>query len=108
VISREDLEAAVAGTSREDLPDLVGALAFAQAEALARLATPAPTPPPTTSELVPLTEAWARAHGYELDTARKLACTGRLAGAMPAPSRGKGRRRRWLVPGAILRPAEAR
>jgi len=107
VINRAELEAAVAQTSREDLPALVGALAAAQAEALARLATPAAAAPPSASELVPLTEGWARAHGYELETARKLACTGQLAGARPAPSRGKGRRRRWLVP-ATLRAAEAR
>ena len=107
MISREDLEAAVAEASREELPALVGALAMAQAEALARLAAPVVKAEPE-PELVSLTEEWARAHGYELETAQKLARTGRLAGAMPAPSRGKGRRRRWLVPAAILPPAEAR
>jgi hypothetical protein len=106
VITREELEAAVAGTSREDLPALVGALASAQAEALARLAAPASTFAPAIA-LVPLTEAWARGHGWRLETARKLARTGRLAGAVAAPSAGRGRRRRWLVP-ATLRAAEAR
>jgi hypothetical protein len=106
VISREDLRAAVAEASREDLPALVGALAVAQAEALARLVVPA-IPAPPAVELVPLTEEWASAHGYRFETAQKLARAGELAGAVAAASRGKGRRCRWLVP-ATLRAAESR
>jgi hypothetical protein len=102
-VTREDLCGLVVQTSREELPSLVGALAEAQAEAIARLAAPAPTVTEA-RQLVALTEEWAEAHGFRLETAKKLARSGRLRGAQPAPSRGKGRKRRWLVP-ATLRVA---
>lgn len=105
-MTREDLEAAVARASREELPSLVGALAAAQAVALSRLAAPQQSASPA-AELVPLTEEWATANGLRFETAAKLARVGRLPGARPAPSSGKGKRRRWLVPSSI-RPAEAR
>ena len=105
-MTRENLRELVTATPREQLVELVGALASAQAQALARLSAPAETPESETA-LVPLTEEWARAHGYRLETAQKLARAGRLQGAVPAPSSGKGCRRRWLVP-VTMRGAEAR
>lgn len=105
-MTREDLRGLVEGASRAELPALVGALASAQAEALARLASPPGQVGPV-AELVPLTEEWAEAHGYRFETARKLARAGKLACAVAAPSRGKEKRRRWLVPAAILPAAEA-
>ena len=101
----DELSRVIAAAAREELPALVGALAQAQAEAIARLAAPAPAVTDA-RELVALTEEWAKAHGFQLRTARELARTGRLKGAVPAPSTGKGRRRRWLVP-VTLRAAEA-
>ena len=101
-----DLRALVAEASREELPALVGQLAAAQAEALVRLSTPPPAPA-AALDVVPLTAEWATVHGLQFETAQKLARTGRLRGATPAPSRGKGSRRRWLVP-ATLTAAEAR
>lgn len=101
-MTREGLRDLVVQTSREDLPSLVGALAEAQAEALSRIAAPPATP--AGPELVPLTEAWAAANGWRFETAQKLARSRRLEGAMPAPSSGKGRRRRWLVPATLRAP----
>jgi hypothetical protein len=51
---------------------------------------------PPVEDLVPLPQA-ATACGLKVATLAKLARAGRLAGAVPAPSRGKGSRRRWLV-----------
>ena len=105
-MNREEIIGLVAQASREELPSLAGAFAEAQAEVLARLAAPAPTPQ-ASGPLVALTAEWAAAHGYRFETAQKLARSGRLDGAVPAPSSGKGHRRRWLVP-ATLRGPEAR
>ena len=99
------LRALVLEAPRDELPAIVGQLAALQAEALARLASAAM--PTASAELVALTPEWAEARGYRFETAQKLARSGRLAGAVPAPSSGKGRRRRWLVP-VTLRAAEAR
>lgn len=104
--AREDLRALVAGAAAEDLPGLVGELARAQAEALARIAAPSRNVEGRVP-LVALTPEWAEANGYKFETAQKLARTGRLKGASPAPSSGKGCRRRWLVP-ATLRAHEDR
>jgi hypothetical protein len=106
-MTREDLHDLVTSTPREQLVKLAEALAGAHAEVIARLSAPVQTSAQETS-LVPLTKEWARAHGYQLETARKLARTGRLEGAVPAPSSGRGRRRRWLVPATLRGGAEAR
>jgi len=98
-MTRDELHAAVAAAAIEALPQLIGDLASAQASALARLASP--PRPPASLNLVPLSEEWAGAHGYRFETAQKLARAGRLRGAEPAPSSGKGRRRRWLVPATL-------
>jgi hypothetical protein len=95
-------------THPDRLPELVEELAAALGVALARLARlAAPQPPASAAPLVPLDEAWARQHGYRVETARKLARAGRLPGASPAPSSGKGRRRRWLVPAEMTSPRVA-
>jgi hypothetical protein len=92
----------VSAIPRQDLPELLGEVAALEARIRLRLAE-APSPVPRSdARLVPLTEAWARAHGYRLETAAKLARAGRLAGARPAPTGGKGRRRRWLVPAELV------
>jgi hypothetical protein len=93
-----DLRALAVETPTEHLPELVVALATAQALALARIAAPATKAVLSEPRLEPLTKAWATAHGFRLETAQKLARAGRLEGARPAPSAGKGKRRRWLVP----------
>lgn len=49
-MTREDLRGLVEGAPPEDLPELVGALAAAQARALARLTSPAAVRPVTGSD----------------------------------------------------------
>ena len=102
----DDLRTIVESAAPSELPDVLGALEAAKARAWARLTTP-PAAATAHVELVALTEEWAAARGYQFETAQKLARSGRLKGAVPAPSRGKGSRRRWLVP-VSLGPAEAR
>lgn len=98
--ARDDLQALVQATPVDALPQLVGDLATAQAAALARVVALHPKEPEPPG-LVPLTEEWAASHGWQLETAMKLARSGRIRGAEPAPSRGRGRRRRWLVPATL-------
>lgn len=102
----EDLVDLVARARPDELPRLIGELETAKATAFARLASPAARGAGDVP-LVALTPQWAEANGYRYETAQKLARTGRLEGAVPAPSSGRGRRRRWLVP-ATLRAHEVR
>jgi hypothetical protein len=108
-MTREDLRGLVEETPREALPDLIGDLEAAKARALALLTVPPAVERQAASPrgLVLLTAEWASAHGTKVGTALKAARAGRLPGAVPAPSRGRGKRRRWLVP-ATMAAAEVR
>ena len=104
-MTREDLpldEArileAVQTTPRHELPALGGLLqrALLAVEVRVRDAGPAAAASMAGEDLVQLEEA-AAACGLKVQTLAKLARAGRLPGAVPAPSRGRGSRRRWLV-----------
>jgi hypothetical protein len=84
----------------EQIPNMLGDLAAAEAILRLRL-TEFQRPGASPNGLVPLNKDWAHRHGLELDTARRLARRGRLNGAVAAPSAGRGKRHRWLVPNLL-------
>ncbi len=94
---------AVETTPREKLPALGGLLqrALLAVEVRVREAPAIERGAAQAEGLVPLHQA-AAACGLKVATLARLARTGQLVGALPAPSRGKGSRRRWLVPLSAL------
>jgi len=93
-----DLASLVAAAEPEELPRLIGQLAEAQAAAMARLTAEAAQPKAAapSSGLMTLRQAAAQC-GMRVETLASLARRGLLQGAVEAPTRGRGKRRRWLI-----------